>query len=244
MDQHKSAWVQYDCKRWSSFDTIQIHSHTRICPHTKHSKSEAGRPFIQVIYIVACSCVLHQGQNYRRGSSHSFFHYGGCEHSAAPFQHYSVLVHRPWSWRPLSGDLQTRPRHLLASTHPYTSNHLPFRILQNNDSNILASTLSKLQIKILLTRSRLGYRNRLHRHRKDPKPASAVVVTARKSTKLRPSRWCQRKQLEEKERHLSDSIVYDAPSDAPTLRFPTLRNYITNQVNQQFNFFNGEKLHR
>jgi len=30
-------------------------------------------------------------------------------------------------------------------------------------------------------------------------------------------------------KYLSDSIVYYAPSDASTLQFSTLRNYITNQ---------------
>lgn len=113
-------------------------------------------------------------------------------------QHYGVLVHR--LWRPLSGDLQTGTLQRLASTHRYTSNHLPFHVLQDNDSNILAFILSKLQQEILLWCSHLGYHNLLHKYHKDPKPASAVVVTATKVTKFQLPKLMVPGEKQEKER--------------------------------------------
>lgn len=136
----------------------------------------------------------------KRGLSHSFFHYGSCEPSAAPFQHYGVLVHRPW--RPLSGGLQTGPLHRLASTHPYTSNHLSFRILQKYKDSDISIYLIKVTDRNIFLCSHSGCRNLLHRHHKDPKPTSAVVVTATKFTKLhisKPMAIVPEEQLEEKE---------------------------------------------
>ena len=93
-------------KGWNK---VRVH-HTSITSHRKRiqnqqKKKHSYKPYILRMALFFGSTfqqrktnsktnsVLHQEQ--KRGLSHSFFHYGGCEPSATPFQHYGVLVHRP-----------------------------------------------------------------------------------------------------------------------------------------------------